>query len=553
MSDSLLDSGILLLPPDAAPGIRKANFEELEQKANAGNPVAQTLLAEFYLFGLGVVEINAEKAFHLYTHALDTAGLPQAAIGLGWSHVRQYATPLRAKKATKYFSMFARHSNSFNENSGLHLKFCLASFLESGPKAEKLLNEAASKGHMLAFCEIARPGIISKKNWKGVEKDVSRLIQAAEQNHAEAQFLVGICFLDGIGVSKNVERGMFWLRAGAKQGHNPSHMVTATMLVEMSLYEEAVFHTMKAANQGHPSSMFFAGVCLLAGKGMDRDEKKAVEFLLEAALSDVPGAKCMLGLCYYEGSGVTKDFFKSAELFSQAHEEGDIDGTFRLALAYYSGEGVSKNVARAVQLCTEASTKGHLEATYRLGGWYLVGDAGLEMDKVKGIEYLSHAANKGFFQAAYSLSKIYIDGEGVAVDIPKGVELCRKAAEGGHDEAQYSLGTFYVNGIGHLPVDVSLGLSWLLDSSKQGFKLSSQTIKQIKEDYPPEEFKILLTEAQRIQSTRAETLRQQLQQQQSQQHSNLSQFSSSFPLFLVGTSIAVGVIIGLVLVRNLWK
>ena len=56
-----------------------------------------------------------------------------------------------------------------------------------------------------------------------VEKDIVTGIkwikQAAENGHSEAQFQLGLCYEEGIGVHRNVNDAIFWYRKASLQGH----------------------------------------------------------------------------------------------------------------------------------------------------------------------------------------------------------------------------------------------------------------------------------------------------------------------------------------------
>jgi TPR repeat protein len=50
-------------------------------------------------------------------------------------------------------------------------------------------------------------------------------MKAAERGHAASQTLVGECYLDGLGVERNVERGEVWLYRAARQNNKRAEML----------------------------------------------------------------------------------------------------------------------------------------------------------------------------------------------------------------------------------------------------------------------------------------------------------------------------------------
>lgn len=52
-----------------------------------------------------------------------------------------------------------------------------------------------------------------------VSQNVRAYRDAAQRNDRDAQFRLGCCYLDGLGVSPSRESARYWLRLAAAQGH----------------------------------------------------------------------------------------------------------------------------------------------------------------------------------------------------------------------------------------------------------------------------------------------------------------------------------------------
>ena len=109
----------------------------------------------------------------------------------------------------------------------------------------------------------------------------------AEQDDAEAQCQLGVCYEFGYGVAKSLEQAAGWYR--------------------------------KAAEQGYAGAQYSLGDCYYYGKGVEEDKRKAVKWYQEAAERDNAGAQCNLGYCYEMGNGVEKNLAKAAEWLSLIH------------------------------------------------------------------------------------------------------------------------------------------------------------------------------------------------------------------------------------------
>ena len=76
-------------------------------------------------------------------------------------------------------------------------------------------------------------------------------MKAAAQNHADAQFCIGICYANGYGVELSHEKAVEWY--------------------------------MKAAAQHHADALFCLGICHTNGLGTDIDTQLANEYLRMAS------------------------------------------------------------------------------------------------------------------------------------------------------------------------------------------------------------------------------------------------------------------------------
>ncbi|MDE5897203.1 MAG: sel1 repeat family protein, partial [Clostridia bacterium] len=92
---------------------------------------------------------------------------------------------------------------------------------------------------------------------------------AAEENHAEALYMLGICYNYNLGVDEPDEE---------KRGVRASE------------------YFIKAADLGHADAQCFAALCFLHGIGVEEDEVKAVELFRKSAESNCTQAMNNLGL-----------------------------------------------------------------------------------------------------------------------------------------------------------------------------------------------------------------------------------------------------------------
>lgn len=71
---------------------------------------------------------------------------------------------------------------------------------------------------------------------------------------------------------------------------------------------------------------------------------------------------------------------------------------------------------------------------------------GVEVNKLKAIEWYKKSASQGFDKAQFKLALILEEGDGVKQDIKQAIIYYKKASEQGFSKAMYNLGLLYKNG-----------------------------------------------------------------------------------------------------------
>jgi TPR repeat protein len=154
----------------------------------------------------------------------------------------------------------------------------------------------------------------------GREKEAVKLFQeAAEMGYAEVQFNIGRAYQSGIGVPKGEAKVMEWFRKVAAQGNKYAREflgesggeedegdlsgMTAEELYQKGYaadqdddYEKAVLYFTKAVEKGDAGAMYRLGGMYSKGRGVPRDNAKALEWLHKAADAGYDTAMNTLGM-----------------------------------------------------------------------------------------------------------------------------------------------------------------------------------------------------------------------------------------------------------------
>ena len=111
---------------------------------------------------------------------------------------------------------------------------------------------------------------------------------------------------------------------------------------KMGQYDKARNAWLSLAERNNPAAMINLANMFEQGQGVERDLKKAAEWLRQAAdLGDTRG-QFQLGMAYEKGMGVERNPQTASEWFRKAAEQGDSTAQFNLGvmLATNYGQGI---------------------------------------------------------------------------------------------------------------------------------------------------------------------------------------------------------------------
>ena len=207
----------------------------------------------------------------------------------------------------------------------------------------RFLTEAAQLGHSSALRKKVIPLLDAEDEEE--KKQGVRILQDASRNPADfpADFktLLGHCYAEGIGVSKNHAEAAKWFS--------------------------------KASEDGDPEGLYRYADCLMKGYGVEKDPQSALEKLQEAASKSYIPALLRLGLLYHTGdtSVGTRNDEIALNWFRQAAALGDPSAKRYLGEFYLNGWVVEADRAEAQRLLEEAAPLAPIqekgEAEYLLG------------------------------------------------------------------------------------------------------------------------------------------------------------------------------------------
>jgi TPR repeat protein len=229
---------------------------------------------------------------------------------------------------------------------------------------------------------------------KDLEAVVRLLRQAAEtDNNAMAQTILGVCYNNGLGVSKDPSQAAYWFRLGADNG-NVSAECSLGRCYEQGIgvrrdVDEGLRYYRLAAEKNNALAVCALGACCQFGRGVEKDQQEALRLyrLASDILADfyalqrsscgpdidadgLPGElgeaarlfiemitvdtlsriRCRLAACYQFGTSTAKDIAESIRLYRLAAEHNCASAYYQLGLFYQPGTGVEADMNEAVRL-----------------------------------------------------------------------------------------------------------------------------------------------------------------------------------------------------------
>ncbi len=232
--------------------------------------------------------------------------------------------------------------------------------------------------------------------------------------------------------------------------------ITACMEVQASLFDKRKLK----ASRGDVDAQLSVALMYASGEGVSKDIKEAAKWFRAAAEQGNVLAQFNLGEMYAKGNGLPQNYHEAAAWYLKAAEQGNVAAKFNLGLMYGNGQGVRYDPNKAEKWLTEAAEQGDAKMQFALGKMYARG-VEVPYDAKNAEKWLREAAGQGDANMQFFVGQLYRDlGELVVQDREEAASWFHKAAEQGHAMAKLNLGVMYLNGEG-IQVDMVQAYKWL--------------------------------------------------------------------------------------------
>lgn len=290
----------------------KNHFLSVEKNALDGDVESFVTLGDFYVTGYGC-KLDYQKALYWYEKAANENnpdGLYKLALSYETGKIRKADYNL----LFKYLQKAAEAGNSLAMvrlgelyETGERLKF---DTIQSFYWFEKALNSGNSDmqkklNSYQGISSIEKDWldlVMDKYQWdeENLEASYNRILEGANQDDPDAQYIIGYCYFSGIYVEPDLDIAKEWFTKSASNGNEESKKI-------IDDWESIV------ASQRNPLDDY---------NWDDSDEEGSVQRVLQAAEQGDAQAQYILGFCYLEGRGVEKDVDVAHSWFEKAANNG---------------------------------------------------------------------------------------------------------------------------------------------------------------------------------------------------------------------------------------
>jgi TPR repeat protein len=259
---------------------------------------------------------------------------------------------------------------------------------------------------------------------------------AADQGHSDAQYNLGVCYLNGRGVAVDQAEAVRLWQLAADSGN------------------ESAARALLILTQGAPGTVIITEDDNEEEEEDEQEEGEEIDLValrLKAGAGD-SNARVLLGQCYEHGwAGVEINMVEASKLYLMAAMQGNPRAQLVLAMSYAGNTSTERDAAQMIRWYRMAADQGLAEAQSNLGEHYHYG-IDVPVDVAEAARLYRAAAAQDFGYAQLNLAVCLRKGQGVAVDLAEARRLADTAVAAGFDVVDIDRGEMvitFANGQGN--------------------------------------------------------------------------------------------------------
>lgn len=340
------------------------------QAMEGGSYEAMSFVGDFYYYGWGELESNADTAYHYY-YLASQGDDPRGDYMIG--------------------DLF------FDE--GLY------------DQSLHYILSATRNGSIDGLVAYARALWIGAGTEEKPEMACDLLENAAPQcTSGMAHFILGYAHLVGHGRPADIDKALVYFDTAIARGNVNAMMELGSQYLSGDILPrdtvKGLEYYERAVKAGSSKAMVRLGTGLYkGGEGFPHDAKRAAELFQMAADRGNLEGLCRLGICYEEGEGVILNSRKAYNLYVEAAERGSSYGMYLVSMCYIEGVYVKEDMAQAAEWMLKGAEAGNVTCAYFIGQMYAKGE-GVKKNKKEAKKWLTIAAENGIEAAEQELREL---------------------------------------------------------------------------------------------------------------------------------------------------
>ncbi|KAI8883478.1 HCP-like protein, partial [Backusella circina FSU 941] len=276
---------------------------------------------------------------------------------------------------------------------------------------------------------------------------------SAEQDNAEAQFMLADMYALGHGVDQNILAAHEWYTKSALQGYPK-----ALIRVHNLYHEDKKIHCRGELNSEE--------------EGMNEAEfkrKNGVRELNEYRLKVMQSENLL---------GNTMDFFSKQFKFLTESQDKDTNDQYKLGFLYHHGYGVREIVKQAIEWYSQAAEMGHTNAQYNLGCLYQE-NTDIKFNYRHAFKWFRRAAKADHSAAQNCLAYFFEKGIVVEIDFFEALHWYSKAAANNNKGAMVNMARMYRKGLVDNKPNYSESIVWYRKAAQLGSSAAKSCLYQL--------------------------------------------------------------------------
>lgn len=315
----------------------------------------------------------------------------------------------------------------------------------------------------------------SKQSKQDSIKALELFNSAAQSDYAPAERAIAYELLDSTSSKCNLKNGVEMLSKAALHGHLIAKLELSNYYFEgkgvdadekkaLELLNEGLSGLFNLANEGNSKAQWVLGHMFISGNYLPQNNEQGNLWLKKSADANNAYGQFLYGASFMNGEA--KDYTSAFYWINEANKKKLPESYAVLAKLYRNGFGTSQDIKKAFELNLEGAKLGDQTAMFKVAYSYGQGQ-GVDTNQSEAFKWYKKLADNGNISAQNNIGAMYSNGTGVAKDPSEAFKWYMKAAKGGNSLAECNVGHCYANGEG-VEKDLTEAVKWFTKSAEQG-------------------------------------------------------------------------------------